>query len=517
MSAVGAWLARAFASLGGPQTAVAVLVAGVVAGGLGGYAITNSQRASSPTANAVAVFPCPNQGPALLTVAGGQQLLVTGRLADASWLRIHLPEPGRTEGWVKAGPLTVNGSVDSLPVVSCEAVAGPPSPAIAPYESMTAVVNATPSPGPTPTPSPSPTPSPTPNAHPVVTALTASTGKISYDQGSYCPTAVTKVTFSVKASDASGIASVALWWRAPGASRFTPAAMTRTAGTATSGTWQASLDTTANGLTTAGNLNYYALATDTAGATTQLPSPGSKFITVAICSNTGPSITSVTSSSGSSLYWDPLGVGSCQTATNITTAVKDIDGLKSVTLFFRRPGSSTWSSKAMDNQTVPGKWYANLDTLGDKISIPSPPTGTLSWYIKATDNKNLASQTRTSSTTIRRCDSEATFDGVFPTSSAYSCTTATISIATYANDRDQPENGLKVVFYWTLSNPRTNPTPISGHMSASFEKGNYYQGTTASFNGKTFYYGVLTVYAVTTDKYGGTTTSRTYTTTMACR
>ena len=150
MSAVGAWLARAFASLGGPQMVVAVLVAGVVAGGLGGYAITNSQRASSPTANAVAVFPCPNQGPALLTVAGGQQLLVTGRLADASWLRIHLPEPGRTEGWVKAGPLTVNGSVDSLPVVSCEAVAGPPSPAIAPYESMTAVVNATPSPGPTP-------------------------------------------------------------------------------------------------------------------------------------------------------------------------------------------------------------------------------------------------------------------------------------------------------------------------------------------------------------------------------
>ncbi|MHB8959454.1 MAG: hypothetical protein ACYDAN_07495 [Candidatus Limnocylindrales bacterium] len=406
MSAAGAWLVRALASLGGPQTAVAVLVAGVVAGGLGGYAITNSQRAGSTTANSVAVYPCPNQGPALLTIAGGQQLLVTGRLADSSWLRIHLPEPGRTEGWVQAGPLTVSGTVDSLPIVSCAAEAGAPPPAIVPVQPLTAILNATPSPAPTPTPSPTPSPSPTQNAHPSLTALTASTTKISYDQGSYCPTAVKKVTFSVKASDASGIASVALNWRAPGATRFTPAMMTRTAGTATSGTWQVTLDTTANGLTTAGNLNYFAFATDTAGATTQLPSPGSKIITVAICANTGPSITSVSSSSGSSLYWvPPGGTGSCQTTTYITAAVKDVDGLKAVTLYFRRPGSTTWSSKPL-SQTG-NKWSASLDTLRDKISIPNSPTGTLSWYIKAVDAKGLASQTKSSSITIRRCDSPA--------------------------------------------------------------------------------------------------------------
>jgi hypothetical protein len=97
---------------------------------------------------------------------------------------------------------------------------------------------------------------------------------------------------------------------------------------------------------------------------------------------------------------------------------------------------------------------------------------------------------------------------VFPTTSTYSCTTgATISIATYANDPDQPSDGLKVVFHWTLTNPRTGAGPISGTMTANVAKGNFYQGTTASFNGQTFYEGRLTVYAVTTDRYGGTTKS----------
>ncbi len=295
--------------------------------------------------------------------------------------------------------------------------------------------------------------------------------------------------------------------------------MTQGAGTATSGTWQATLDTTANGLKTAGSVSYYALARDTAGATTRLPSSGSQTISVVICANTGPTITSTTSSSGSSLSWDPLGVGGCQTATDITAAVKDQDGVKSVTLFFRRPGSSTWSSKAMDNQTVPGKWYANLDTLGDKISIPTPPTGTLSWYIKAVDAKNAASQTKAASLTIRRCDSAAGFDGVFPTSNTYACTTAaSIQISTYANDPDQPEDGLKVVFYWQLANLRITSTPIaSGSMSANLASGNKYSGTTATFDGKTYYYARLSVYAVTTDKYGGTTKSTVGTAVMSCK
>ena len=297
--------------------------------------------------------------------------------------------------------------------------------------------------------------------------------------------------------------------------------MSQTAGTATSGTWQVTLDTTANGITKAGTLAYYAVASDAAGATGRLPAKGAGSIAVAVCANTGPSITGASSSSGSSLYWNPLGVvgTACQTATNITATVSDPDGVKSVTLFYRRPGSSTWSSKPMNNTTIPGKWYANLDTLGDKISIPTPPTGALSWYIKAVDGKNLAGQTKAASITVRRCDSEAVFDGVFPSSYTYSCKSATISIGTYTNDLDQPGFGLRVVFYWRLVTlPGIPAATASGHMSATSMQGAYYAGTTSSFSGQTFRAAVLTVYALTTDKYGGTTKSPVSTyTNMTCQ
>jgi hypothetical protein len=518
MSAIGAAFARGVASLGGPQVAAAIVVGGIVVGGLGGaYAGSRSSGQAVVPGGELAVYPCPNQGPALLAVKGGQKLLATGRTEDGTWLRIHYPLPGRTEAWVQSSPLTVAGAVASLPVAACAPEVAMAPPDVAPLPPLTAIQNNTPSPPPTPTPAPEPTPSPTPNAGPSLTALTVSTRKISYDTGAYCPTAVKKVTFKVKASDVSGVDGVTLFWREPGASAYARSAMTQAAGTAASGTWQVTLDTKADGITRAGKLAYYAVATDTGGATRRIPTSGSSSITVAVCANTGPTITSASSSSGSSLSWDPLGVGSCRTATNITAVVKDIDGVKSVTLFYRRPGSTAWSSKPMDNTTVKGKWYANLDTLGDKIAITSPPTDSLSWYIKAVDSKDKAAQTKTASITIKRCDTEATFDGGYPLSQTYSCTSATIAIGIYAGDRDQPEHGLKVVFHWTLTNPRTGAGPISGQMTAGAIQGSYYQGTTGAFNGKEFYAGRLTVYAVTTDKYRGTTTSPTTTSQMACR
>ena len=525
MNALGSWSVRALAALGGPQTAVVVLLAGVIVGGAGGAVISSGGRSATGGGATVTVYACPRQGPALLAIANGQQLLVTGRTADDAWIRIHLPTPGRTEGWVESGSLTVGGLLDSLPVAACGAVAAAPPPAVAAAPSLTAVVNATPSPGLTPTPSPTsapssattPSPAPSPTSAPALARLAASARTISYDQGSYCPNAVKSVVISVSASASDGVASVALYWRAPGAGAYTQTAMGLKSGTANSGTWQATLSTTANGITHAGTLAYYAVATSAGGATSRAPRTGASALSVVVCANTGPSITQASSSSGSSLFWDPLGVGTCQTATDITAAVADPDGVKSVTLYFRRPGSSTWSSKPMDSQTIAGSWYANLDTLGDQIPIASPPSGALAWYIKAVDGKGAASQTRTASIRVLRCDSRASFDGVFPTSQTYSCGSATLQIATYASDPDQPENGLKVVFYWTLTNTRTKAA-VSGQMAADLNKGIEYWGTTGTFTGQTFYYGVLTAYAITTDKYGGTTKSPVSTTTnLGCK
>ena len=419
--------------------------------------------------------------------------------------------------------------MDSLPVATCAPEVAAASPDVLPGSTLTAILNLLPSPAPTPeptptptpepTPEPTPSPSPTPNARPSLTALTVSTRKVSYDTGSYCPTAVKRVTFKVKASDASGIDGVTLLWRAPGAATYTRSVMSLVAGTTRSGTWQVRLDTTADGITKAGKLAFYAVATDTAGVTRRIPASGSSSITVAVCVNTGPTITSVSSSSGSTLYWDPLGGGCGATSTNITAIVKDIDGVKTVTVFWRQPGAATYTQSAMTRTAgtaKSGTWQTALRT------SEMTQTGTLSWYIKAVDTKNKASQTKSRSITIRRCDSEATFVRLTPVGS-YSCSssTATITIATYANDPDQPEDGLKVVFYWTLATPPGIPAAasVSGQMSSdpTQSKGNYYRGTTASFNGSAFRAGVLTVHAVTTDKYHGTTTSSTSTFNMKCQ
>ena len=520
MSALGVFFTRAVATLGGGQAASVVVVGGLVFGAVGGGAIAAGVfggHGGTASGGTVAVYPCPNQGPALLKVAAGQQLLVTGRLADNSWLRIHLPTPGRTEGWIQSTPLTVKGSVDSLPVATCAAEAVVPPPDVVPLESLTAVVNATPTPEPTPGPTPTlapssaptPTPTPTPGPQVALSGLTPSARTVSYDQAAYCPTAPKKVTISVKGTDSAGVTGVTLYWRGPSGGSFTQSPMSRTGGSAKSGTWQVTLDTTANGLTSAGPLAFYAVATDAAGTTARMPTSGASSITVAVCSNTGPTITSIASSSGSSLYWDPLFTSACQTSANITAAVKDPDGVKSVTLFYRRPGSSTWQSKPMNNNTIPGKWYANLDTLGDQITIPKPPSGTLSWYIKATDGKGKTSQTSAVSTAIRRCDTAARFND-YTFLNTYACKgLGTIGIRDFVSDQDQPNGRLsKVVIQWKLTAPSTfgPPSIIHGQVVARWYASDVYDASTAKFDGTTFQSAVLTWTVVTFDQYGGKTT-----------
>lgn len=503
MSAIGSALARAIAALGGPQTAVIVVVAGVVVGGVGGAAIAVSQRSSTggTTEASVSIYPCPNQGPAITTASSGQQLLVTGRLADDSWVRIHLPEPGRTEGWVETGPLTITGSIDSLPVATCAPEAAVPAPAVLPVPSLTAVVNATPSPAPTPVP----TPSPTANTPPTLAGLAASPKTISYDQGSYCPSAAHSTVISVKAGDAAGITGVALWWKVPGAAAFTSTPMTMSSGSATSGTWQATLDTVANSITKAGTLAFYAIATDIGGATAKLPAKGSTGLTVAVCANRGPSITGSSSNAGT-MYWNPLGVVgvACPTATSITANVSDIDGVKSVTLFYRKPGSSSYASKAM---TANGQTYsAGLDTGADGITIPTPPTGSLAWYIKAVDNKNVAAQTKASTITIRRCDSPARFFVNALGKTQYPFGTNNTFNLVWSTSITDPDNLTQETVSFTITN-NASGVSASGTFTVSVT-GQRMTLTSGPLNGPDFVGSDTVTWTITThDQYGGTSTS----------
>jgi hypothetical protein len=530
MSALGAAFARGLAGLGGPGAAAAIVAGGIVVGALGGgLAATQGSGGGQPASatGKLAVYACPDSGAPIVMIQGGQKLLVTGRTEDSAWLRIHFPEPGRTEAWVQASPLQVDGAVASLPVATCMPELAIASPSLEPAMSLTAVQNNPPSEAPspeatpTPPPTPSPTPSAVPNARPTLSSLTASTNRISYDTGNYCPTAVKKVTFRAKAADSIGVASVALYWREPGAGSFARTGMTRVAGSATSGTWQVSLDTAVNGITKAGRLAYYAVATDGDGATRRIPTEGSGGVTVSVCVNQGPTITAVSPASGTAIFWDPLGApGNCQTARDITATVKDSDGIESVTLFYRRPGAASYSSKPMDSTTLPGKWYANLDSLGDEISIASPPTDALRWYIKAVDKAGKATQLATRTLTVRRCDSEATFKGLGQVGPSQCAASTSLDIQVWASDGDQPGNGLKVDFHWSIRNPRTGLGPITGKMTATTKRAEYYGGTTSTFDGSKpagYYQVELSVYTVTTDQYGGTTTSPTAVSNFSCQ
>jgi hypothetical protein len=400
----GGLLSQIAGSLGGAPAAAAIVAGGLVVGAVtGGVASSGVFPGGSATSNTqLAVYPCPDTGPVLFTVPSGQKFLVTGRTEDSSWLRIHNPLPGRSEAWIQTDPVTLKGALADVPVAECV----PEVAALAtvfPEPSLTAIQDNSPSPSPTP----APTPAPVANAKPGLTSLTASTGTISYDTKSYCPSAVKKVTFKVKATDSEGIASVALWWRSPGSDTFVSSPMTRATGSAKSGTWQAALDTTANGITKAGKLAFYAVATDTAGATRRLPTKGSDSITVAVCVNTGPAIKSAASSAGKTLFQVTRSAPNCRSTTTISATVTDVDGVDTVTLFFRPPGEATYRSRPMS--LANGKWSAPIDTTADKITIPNPPTGNLRWYIKAVDKTGLASQTNAVTITIRRCDTEATF------------------------------------------------------------------------------------------------------------
>ena len=417
MSAIGALVARVVTSVGGPVATGAIVAGGIAVGALGGGLLASGGQQASASGQ-LPVYPCPNTGPQIAVIQAGQQVLTTGRTADSTWLRIHFPEPGRPEAWVKAGPLTVDGAVGSLPVADCQPELAIVAPSTIPEESFTTPSNNPPS---APPASATPAPTATPNSRPAIASLTASTNQVSYDTGNYCPNAIQQVTFKVKASDAAGVAGVSLFWRKPGAGSFTETPMSRVAGSPTNGTWQASLDTAANGITSAGSLAYYAQAKDAANATRRIPASASNTIQVKVCQNTGPTITGVTSSSGSRLFWDPLSAGGCQTASNITAVIKDVDNVSSATLFYRKPGAGSWSSKAMDSTTVKGRWFANLDSKGDKITIPNPPSGTLRWYIRATDAKGASSQTSQLSMAIRRCDTAAIISTqqITPTSGSY--------------------------------------------------------------------------------------------------
>ncbi len=487
---------------------------------------------------------CPDTGPVIGTLPQGEKVLVTGRTADGAWLQIYYPGPAFDRAWTKAGPLQLEADANGLPVAACEA---PPSPSPAPSpEASTAIVPSaqpspspqaspspspspsagpSPSPSPRPSPSPSPTPKPTPNTPPVIASLKASTSSVSYDQGAYCPAAPKTVTFILKASDAGGVTSATLYWRKPGATTYAAVPMMLSGGSAQNGTWRVTLDTTANGITAAGRLTYYAVALDASAARARTPASGTAVVTVNVCVNTGPTFGSGPTAGNGTIYADPLNTGcGSPIGTEISATITDIDGVKSATLVFTDQGG-TVVQRPMSG-SAGNLWTSFINANDDGTQAG----GTFSFYVVATDSKGASTTSGTRTIQAVRCDSPARIGASISSltyvsgNSAYSwgsCPTAVpVTFAITALDPDSPNGPLQVQVAWSIIDSDYVGPAQSGVISGRQLKGSSYSATIPTSvtsgwcNPNSGFFGSgnhLTYTITTTDLFGGVSRSRSVT------
>jgi hypothetical protein len=398
MSALGAAVGKAVGAIGGPQVAAVVLAGGLVVGGLAGGIIVRgggTSGAGAQTTAKLSIYPCPGAGPLLATVGSGQQFLVTGKLADGSWVRIYWPLPDRSEAWIKSAPLQYQGTLDSVPVVTCAPVVAPLA-IVAPSESQTPTEDNSPSPPPSSAPTSAPR-----NGGPSLARLAASPGTIAGGPQRYCQNTARTATFTVKATDADTVKSVVLSFREPNANAFATKPMTKVSGD----TWQASLGTDADGITGAGTIRYFVSATDASATpkSSRLPAAGFRTIDVAGCANQGPTLASLRVSPGT-VHTNTGACPSSAAAATVSVNATDPDQLSAVTLFYRLPGDGTFRKQAMASNG--DRWSAKVTPNNQKPNAD----GRASFYVSATDKTGKSSKTGTSSFNVDRCDYEATFN-----------------------------------------------------------------------------------------------------------
>ncbi len=350
---------------------LAVLGAGLLTGALTGGALVASGTVqlggtSGATASGshpgLELVPCPDQGPVMGVIPQNQKVLVTARSADSGWLQLYWPAPGIERAWTRAGPLQLQGDVASLPVAACEAA---PSPTPRPSDEPTPTPEATPTPTPTPGATPTPTPTAMPNAGPRLSGLAPSTASVSFDQGNYCANDPTSVTFSVSASDKDGLAGVTLFYRPPGSASFLSKAMSPSGGK-----YVATLNTTTDNLKTAGPLNYYVAAKDHERRPEVGAAPGlglarddRKGLQEHRPEDHAARRQRRPRSSPTRCRSDARG----STLSSFTAQATDPDGVKSVTLYFRKPGAGSYTRRGftLDGTT----WYSYINTVSSVDNI----------------------------------------------------------------------------------------------------------------------------------------------------
>lgn len=281
----------------------------LVAGGLSGVLAMSAAIATgvmpvgagSGGPSTLALVGCPGSGSVVAVARPGDQMLVTAKSADGSWLRVYVPGPAAREGWAPAGSLELLGDGSSLPVAACGQVAAATSgpgasptavpatisptvaatasagPAASPTTKATPKPTAAPTPttdgvpppttGPTAKPPPTLAPTATPNVGPVFTSGPTSSAPTTYADPSGdgdCWGLPRRITITVKVGDPDGVSGVQLFVKKPDATAY---ALLRSFSYRTT-YWQTFIDATYDRIRVGGTMSFYAVATDGTGLKT---------------------------------------------------------------------------------------------------------------------------------------------------------------------------------------------------------------------------------------------------------
>jgi hypothetical protein len=234
---LGASLGKFAAATGGWPAAGGIIVTGLVIGAIVGATAGgafNGGGTAQPSVAEADIYPCPNVGPALMTLHQGQHVLVIGKSADGQWFEVDYP---LKSAWVQAAAYALLGGATpgDVPVTECDPAAlAAVAPSPGESETVTGSFEPTPVPTPTPPPTAAPTPTPrpttapraTPRATPRVTPKPPPPPKPTPTPGDSTPPVFARfdasangcstiVANAVVSDPESGVAGVKLRWTAP--------------------------------------------------------------------------------------------------------------------------------------------------------------------------------------------------------------------------------------------------------------------------------------------------------------
>lgn len=398
----------------------------LAAGGLSGVLAMSALIASSvvavhpsppPVPTNLVVSSCLGDGPAIGVAKPGDQLWVTGKSADGTYLRVHVPGP-IGEGWVLAENVTLLAT-DAIPVAACVQVAqatGTPGPTAVPATATptagpaaTAKPTATPTPKPTarptvaaptqpprptarPTATPTASPSPTPNLGPVFTinpprkSLTT-VGSNPLGTGTCIYPQIVQITTA--AEDPDGVASIQLWVQRPGSRTYARLSHDFTK----KDIWYNTISTANDKVVTVGTLFYRAVAIDTKGVST---TSSSGSLNVRRCDTEATISGGINATPSNGIYY----FYSCGTYTiPWRYFLSDKDGLTGATISYSlfHPTLSTYRRTVTMTHLLRSLYWVG------SASIPNSYGGatSLSWTITTTDSyatKGSGGEGRTSRT-----------------------------------------------------------------------------------------------------------------------